>query len=185
MTLLTLDEIEKGLDQEFRSLEPMLTGLRLIKGGVSEESLNHAENLFAVAFPDAFRTLIKTYDFGWLTIGPILFCNTGDYLHELWELNTQVRWWGGDTRPANLLMVANSDPYSILLDLKSGWVMAADVEIGWQRATVIAKDFEVYLRGVGTIMLHRNQWRDTSPLGQAVAVDVGALDICYWSQLAK
>lgn len=63
--------------------------------------------------------------------------------------------------------------------------MAADVEIGWQRATVIAKDFEVYLRGVGTIMLHRNQWRDTSTLGQAVAVDVGAQDICYWSQLAK
>lgn len=73
MTLLTIDGIEKGLDQEFLSLEPMLTGLRLIKRGVSEESLHHAENLFAVAFPDAFRKLIQTYDFGWLTIGPIVF----------------------------------------------------------------------------------------------------------------
>lgn len=34
MALLTVEEIRKGLDQEFIPLEPMVTGLRLIDGGV-------------------------------------------------------------------------------------------------------------------------------------------------------
>lgn len=33
MALLTVEEIRKGLDQEFIPLEPMVTGLRLINGG--------------------------------------------------------------------------------------------------------------------------------------------------------
>ena len=185
MTLLSTQEIKQGLDREFMPLEPMLTGLRLIEGGLSDAALDAFERNLDLLLPPTFREVVKKYDFGRLTIGPVVFCNTGDYLAELTKLNTTVAWWSERSRPVNLLMVANSDPFAILLNLESGEVMAMDAERGLQAACTIAHNFDLLVRGLGTTMLGRNEATDRISLGAAVASEVGAAERSYWLQLAK
>jgi hypothetical protein len=185
MTLLSMQEIKQGLDKEFLPLEPMLTGLRLIEGGFSDGALYEFERSMNLLLPVAFREIVKEYDFGKLTIGPVVFCNMGDYLAELTKLNSKVAWWGSGIRPANLLMVANSDPFAILLNLENGEVLVMDVEQGWQASSTVAHSFDLFLKGVGTTMLRRNQSTDRVALGLDVASDVGSSDQAYWLQLAK
>jgi hypothetical protein len=185
MALLTINEIQHGLDKEFLPLEPMLTGFRLVNGGMLETSLIESEKQLGVTLPLAFRDMIKTFNFGRLTIGPVVFCNAGDYLKELVELNTSINWWGEGQRPINLLMVANSDPYAILLNVNTGHILAMDVERGWQHAMHIANGFDVYLRGVGTTMLRRNELGDKALLARDVLADAGGSNLAYWAHLAK
>ena len=185
MTLLSTEEIKHGLDKEFLPLEPMLAGLRLIDGGLTDEALDTFERSMNLSLPTAFRKVVKDYDFGRLTIGPVVFCNTGDYLGELTKLNTKVVWWRTDSRPTNLLMVANSDPFPILLNLETGEVLAMDVERGWQASRTIARNFDLFVKGVGTTMLGRNQSAERAALGRSVASEVGSPEQPFWLQLAE
>ena len=185
MSLLTIDEIRKELDQEFIPLEPLVAGLRLIVGGASISDLSYFENVLGSVLPSEFRGLIGEYDFGRLTIGPVVFCNNGDYLQELVYFNSARRWWGAGLRPNNLLMIANSDPYVIVLDLRDGSVLAMDREFDWRHATRIADRFDFYVRGVGTMMLRRGLINDVSKLSRSVAEDVKSENLKYWTELAK
>lgn len=185
MILLSVDEIKHGLDREFLPLEPMLTGLRLIDGGVSDDALEAFESTMGVKLPISFREIVKSYDFGRLTIGPVAFCNGGDYLVELKKINSIVPWWGGDLRPNSLLMVANSDPFAILINLDDGEVLAMDVELGWQKAQSIARSFDLFVKGIGTTMLRRDRNVDPDVLSKGISAEVGSVEQAYWLQLAK
>lgn len=110
MALLTLQEIKDGLDREFLPLEPMLLGLRMIEKETSLDTIEHCENHLAVKFPSSFRNLIAAFDFGQLTIGPVVFCSSGDYLAELITLNERVNWWGDGERPSNLILIGTQTP---------------------------------------------------------------------------
>jgi hypothetical protein len=185
MTLLTISEIQQGLNRKFAPLEPLLTGFRLIPAGVPEMALVQYERELATPLPSAFRNAIQTFDFGRLTVGPVAFGSTGDYLKELRNLNTNVKWWGEGKRPANLLMVANSDPYAILLDLVTAGVRAMDAERGWKNATDVANGFLAYLRGLGTAMLRRESVADKLSFANELLADVGGADLAYWVNLLK
>ena len=115
MSLMTVTDIRDGLEREFLPLEPMLSGFRLVSGGVSSPAVRECERQLGVTFPDDFRALIQTFDFGNLTIGPVAFCETGNYLERLIRWNTGERWWGDGARPESQV-IAISDPYTILLD---------------------------------------------------------------------
>lgn len=184
MTLLTLKEISDGLDKEFLHLEPMLTGYRLITKSTPSDLIGGVESKLSVTLPSDFRDIISQFDFGNLTIGPIAFCASGDYPDELVELNTDVCWWGSGSRPSNLLMIANSDPFVILLDVQSGFVLALDSDTGWESSTKVAEDFRKFLMGLGTVMLKRNETPDRSLLAKAVFADVGSENLEFWSALA-
>lgn len=185
MTLLTIDEIQVGLDREFLPLEPMLCGFRLVQKSVPNQLVEDVENKLLVSLPKEFRDLILAFDFGQLTIGPVAFCATGDYFSELFQLNTQVNWWRGEQRPEGLLMVANSDPFAILLDLKTGAVLAMDAEIGYEKSVRIARNFRDFLLGIGTLMLMRNVSNDRQDLARTVSSDVGSVDLEFWLGLAS
>jgi hypothetical protein len=185
MTLLTISEIQQGMDGKFAPLEPSLTGFRLIPVGVPETALVQFEREVATPLPCAFREAIQAFDFGRLTIGPVVFGSTGDYLKKLRNLNTNVKWWGEGKRPANLLMVANSDPYAILLDLVTGGVRAMDAERGWKNATEVANGFMAYFRGLGTAMLRRESVGDNLSFANELLADVGGADLAYWANLVQ
>lgn len=185
MTLLSLQQIQRGLDDKFGPLEPMLKGFRLMNGGVTEDALVHFESSLGVTLPQVFRESIKAFDFGRLTIGPVAFSNTGDYLGDVSKLNTTVRWWGNGARPANFLMVANSDPYAILLAIDTGAVWTMDREQGCEKAACVAESFEAYLRAIGTIMLRRNETTEKSLLAREIARDVGDVGLGYWEYIAR
>lgn len=139
--LLSVEEIKAELDREYALLEPMLTGFRLIEKNTPDSAIKSAEKLISTNFPDGFRELIAKFDFGNLTIGPVVFCSSRDYLAELVELNLNVMWWGAGQRPENIMMIGNSDPFAILLNTDSGSVYAFDSETSWKKSKKISDDF--------------------------------------------
>ena len=166
--LLSVEEIKAGLDREFIPLEPMLTGFRLIEKNTPESAIENAEKLISTKFPDDFRELIARFDFGNLTVGPVVFCSTGDYLVELIELNSNVMWWGQGQRPEDLIMIGNSDPFAILMNTQVGSVHSLDSEIGWQKSKKIADDFYGFFSALGTVVLTRNQVLDHAKLAMEI-----------------
>lgn len=184
MKLLSVDDIRAGLDRQYSPLEPALVGFRLIERPAPAGAIKHAEQALAVAFPENFRELIARFDFGNLTIGPIVFGICGDYLAEIAGLNQKTGWWGRGERPDNLLMIANSDPFAILMDTRSGCVYALDPELGPQGTYKIADTFLSFFLGVGTTVLMRQQVEDRSGLATAVSVGVGSEHAPFWHELA-
>jgi len=185
MKLLSIDDIRTGLDRQFLPQDPMFVGFRLIERPMPAGAIEHAEKTLAIAFPEDFRELIARFDFGNLTIGPIVFGASGDYLAETTELNQETGWWGPGERPGNLLMIANSDPFAILLEIRSGCVYALDPDLGLQRTHKIAHAFVSFFLGVGTIVLMRQQVEDRHALATAVSGGVGSEHAAFWLQLAN
>jgi hypothetical protein len=189
MTLLQIEEIQRGLEREFLPLEPMLTGLRLIsrESPVDVSVLVAAEEKLGIKLPREFTEYIARFDFGRLTIGPVAFGSGGDYLKELIETNQHFCWWGGGKRPDNLLMVGNSDPYVLLLNASSGEILAMDRESEWTKAPPIARHFDLFVRGLGTVMLGRGDLGDVERerLAELVSSDAGGRDSGFWLSLAR
>ncbi|WP_371764996.1 SMI1/KNR4 family protein [Massilia sp.] len=185
MKLLSVEEIKAELDREFTPLEPMLTGFRLIEKNTPDSAIKSAEKLISTNFPYGFRELIAKFDFGNLTIGPVVFCSSGDYLAELVELNLNVMWWGGGQRPENIIMIGNSDPFAILLNTNSGSVYAFDSENGWEKSKKISDDFFGFFSALGTVVLTRNQTLDRRKLAEEILEEVGAEDFEFWLRLAN
>ncbi|BBB64203.1 hypothetical protein UNDKW_5930 (plasmid) [Undibacterium sp. KW1] len=185
MKLLSIEKIQAGLDKEFFPLEPMLSGYRIIRKILPEDKVAKTEATLGVKFPNEFRTIISEFDFGMLTIGPIVFCAKGDYIQELIDLNTSVCWWREGQRPENMIMIGNSDPFTILLDVNSGCVFAMDPEVGWEKSKIIAGNFLDFFRGIGTAMLMRNEIDDRRGLAQGIFENVKSEDLEFWSQLAQ
>lgn len=183
--LLSVEEIKAELDREFTPLEPMLTGFRLIEKNTPDSAIKSAEKLISTNFPNGFRELIAKFDFGNLTIGPVVFCSSGDYLAELVELNLNVMWWGGGQRPENIIMIGNSDPFAILLNTSSGSVYALDSETGWKKSKKISDDFFGFFSALGTVVLTRNQTLDRRKLAEEILEEIGAEDFEFWLRLAN
>lgn len=185
MKLMSLDKIQKGLDEEFLPLEPIIEGFRLKKLDPDDNALDKVETEISVLFPSDFRRIISTYDFGNFTIGPIAFCATGDYGAELIEYNQSVAWWGEGLRPANLIMIANSDPHAIILDVSSGEMLVIDPEVGASRAKTVASSFDAFVRGAGSVFLLRNNSANRADLAKSINDIAGSHDNDFWSFLAK
>ncbi|MFZ6874092.1 hypothetical protein ACO0LF_18700 [Undibacterium sp. Di27W] len=185
LSLLSIEEIQTGLNKEFQHLEPELSGYRLLEDKMPSTYLADLENRLSVKFPEDFRQLISEFNFGNLVIGPIGFGSSCLYTDELLKLNTQVQWWGHGARPASLIMVANSDPFAIILDVCGGHMLAMDAELGYERATRIARSFDAFFIGLGTAILLRNQTEKKEEMAQAIADAVGSKDIGFWYFLTR
>ncbi|MFZ3003916.1 MAG: hypothetical protein WA071_26615 [Undibacterium umbellatum] len=183
MKLLSIREIQSGLDKEFLPLEPMLSGYRIVEKVLSERIIAETETILKVKFPVEFRIIISAIDFGRLTIGPIVFCARGDYMQELIELNTSVCWWEGMLRPSDFIMIGNSDPFAILLNVKTGRVLAMDSEAAFVSDRIIAENFQSFFCGVGTAILMKNDISDRRNLAKCISDCVKCDDIEFWSGL--
>ncbi len=181
MTLKTMQEIQRGLDSTFLPLEARgLTGMRLIDGGLPEGTIDHfEERLCTPPWPADFREFLNRYDFGRLTLGPVAFCGNGHYLNDLVTLN------GRRGRPSELLVIASSDPHLILLNLKDGSVLALDNELGWEAAMPVARTFELFMRGLGTMAEARVRRAAPPSLAKTIAAGVGVPDSPYWLTLVR
>ena len=186
MNLLSIEDIRIGLDKEFLLLEPDLDGLRLIPSVLSEAELSRCETQLEVKFPFGFREIISNYDFGRLTIGTVMFSNKGSYLEELLFMNGSVVWWNGEKeRPRDFLMIATSDPYIFLLNVKSGKVYAFDRETGHDSKFCVAVDFTRFFQGIGTVFLMRGKEGSDMVLGEKVSAEVGSDYDLFWISLAS
>lgn len=184
MKLLSIDEIQAGFDAEFKPLEPMLTGFRLVEKELSGAAINKLESDLGVSLPDDMSDLISCFDFGQLTIGPVAFCASGDYLEELRSLD-ETRWWGNSVKPDGLILIANSDPYAILLNVNTGDVYAFDASVSGFHPLKVASSFSGFFRGLGTAILLRAQVPTTSNLAEFIHQNVNGEDLSYWQKLVQ
>jgi len=181
MALRTVQEIQQTLDDTFLPLEARgITGMRLVDGGLPEGTIDHfEERLGTQPWPADFKEFLNRYDFGRLTLGPVHFCGNGQYLNDLVRLN------GDSSRPSELLVIAGSDPHLILLNLKDGSVLALDNELDWEGARPVARTFELFMRGLGTMAEARARRAAPPSLAKTIAADVGVPDSPYWLTLVR
>lgn len=177
--LLDVESIQMRLDEQFLPLEPMLTGMRLITKNNQKFGLAECEHRLGITFPSAFVALTTQFDFGQLTIGPVAFGNRGDYFAWLVDTNqndlqNDLAWWSGANRPEGLVMIANSDPFAIVLDTTSAKVLAfSHGSDSANKNFTIAEGFDHFVRGVGTAMLERNPDGGNEDLARNIASSVG------------
>ena len=186
--LLTMQELVDALDDELAPLEPDLTGLRLVAPGDSQSDVDKLQALLGVEFPPSFASTIMELNLGSLTIGPTVFGYATKYTDLLHDANVEpvVRWWGSGERQASLVMFGNSDPFALVVDCTSGEVLALQHGEGLDRAVVVAADFDLFLRGVGTVFIARQAEPASPELGASIGSLVGSSPegLSYWTELA-
>ncbi len=189
--LLEIEEIQRRLNEQFLPLEPMLTGFRLVGAVNGEAVVEQIQHCLRITLDGAFAGLIRSYNFGSLTVGPITFCNTGDFAAWFVDRNIddesqEYPWWGDGHRPDTLLLVAGSDLYAIVLDNCSGRVLAFQNGQPWKNALVISLGFREFLQGIGTVFLDRDPEGDNQKISTDVATYAGGMDgAAFWDWLAK
>jgi hypothetical protein len=188
--ILELDQMQLRLDAMFIPLEPMLTGFRLLPSQLTIDVTESIEKSLALRLPKQFVSLVQQFDFGTLTIGPTVFCHSGDFPswileNNLTELTCGYSWWGSGERPSNTLFIADSDYYTILLNCETGNVFAFNQDQQWSEAIPVADNFELFVRAVGTVFLERKESGGNALLAESVSIEVGGgQDNRYWQWLA-
>lgn len=191
MELLEIEEIRRRLDEEFLPLEPMLTEMRLVPATGVEAALRQAESELAVTFPDSLVELTTGFAFGGFTLGPIVFGTGGDYFTWLRTVNASDRppelvWWDGAERPESCVLIADSDPFAIVLETGSGAVYAFEHGAPARMAMFkVADRFDLFLQGLGTVLLERTPKKANEALARCAAEGVGVeAGNRFWAWLA-
>jgi hypothetical protein len=185
MRLYSIDEIRIGLDEAFKPHEPDLAGYRFVEGGATPAAVAALEKTLALTLPDDLVHLICKYQFGDLSIGPVAFCGTGDYVKELLELNTTVPWWGGNERPPGFVMFANSEFGAFVIECPLGSVFLFEAGQPPTAAVKIADSFSNFVRAIGTVALLRirSELKNVQAADLGLAVGVG--DAHFWERYLR
>ncbi|WP_127490424.1 hypothetical protein [Paenibacillus ehimensis] len=84
--LISLEDMVMMLENDFKPLEHIVTGLILKKKKTLHEDTRKAEQIFGVKFHPDFEKLISNYDFGDFSISGVHFGNGDNYLEKLRDL---------------------------------------------------------------------------------------------------
>ena len=189
MQLLDIESIQTRLDEEFLGLEPTLTGMRLVPIATGDEGMASCQESLNVRLPLSFSGIVTRFDFGHFTIGPVAFCNRGDYFTWLKDINNPVGSplsLGLANRPDGIIMIANSDQFALFLKTISGQVLA--LEHGGNVSNdsfVVADDFELLLRGLGTAFFQRHPNGGNEKLaGEIASLVSGSPENRFWQWIA-
>jgi hypothetical protein len=143
---------------------------RLPAAAYDPEVIATCSRQIGVNLPKSFSEIVRKYDLGRFTLGFVAFSYTGDYFCELAKGNGE-NWWGAGQRPRHLVVVGAGDPFTILLDVSTGAISAIDEDRHWERALPVASKFELFLRGMGTMMFCEDRTRILCALTNMVGGD--------------
>lgn len=154
--LLTLDEITKELEDKFSPLGEDFNDLILFKRKAPLTDFGLLEQTLTLSLPDDFTSFISLYNLDNFSLFNISFGCGEDYLERLFMLNgfnEFTQWWIGDKRPENIIVIALSDPYTILLNTLTGNIFAMTSESSMDSFEHIAVNFFAFFRAVATLFL--------------------------------
>ncbi|WP_109850332.1 nuclease [Proteus sp. CA142267] len=154
--LLTLDQITKALEDKFFPLGEDFNDLILFKRTTPLTGLGLLEKTLTLSLPDDFTSFTSLYNLDNFSLFNISFGCDEDYLERLLMLNSPnefTQWWIGDKRPENIIVIALSDPYTILLNTQTGNVFAMTSESSMDSFEHIAANFFVFFSAVTTLFL--------------------------------
>lgn len=187
--LLDVETIRTRLDDEFLGLEPTITGMRLVPFSIGDEAMVSCQESLNVRFPSSFIRIVTRFDFGHFTIGPVAFCNRGDYFSWLTDINNGAGSplsWGLASRPDGIILIANSDQFALLLNTSSEQVFALEHGDNVSNGSfMVAKDFDLLLRGLGTAFFQRHPNGGNEELARQIASLVsGNPENRFWQWIA-
>ena len=152
MQLLTIDEIISSIMKETDGLDAEITdGIVLSKKEIPQSEIEKLKSELGIEYLDSvFSEYILGYNWGNFGILSYQF-GYGDETSLSWLINRNLDY---DEYPVlrkkNLIIIANGDPYTILLECKSGEIYAFTSDMSYEEIVPIASDFEEFVRAMGT-----------------------------------
>lgn len=152
MQLLTIDEIISSILEETEGLDVEITdGIILRKEEISPSEIEKLKSELEIEYLDSvFTENILSYNWGNFGFLSYQF-GYGDETSLNWLINRNLDY---DEYPVlhkkNLIIIANGDPYTILLECKSGEIYAFTSDMSYEEIVPVASDFEEFVRTMGT-----------------------------------
>ena len=152
MELLTIDQIISFTQEETRLLVPeMRVGSVLDEADLLGSELDGLKGQLQIQDLDPiFRKYILAYNWGQVGFLSYQF-GYGDDTSLTWLINRNLEYHDYSTlQERGLIIIANGDPYTILLDCQSGAVYALDAEMNYDEKIWLTPDFLAFVRAMGT-----------------------------------
>ena len=152
MELLTLSEIVQSIVEETRGLEPEIAdGITLKQVDIPFTQIELLkEKLGLKTLNQNFIDYILKYNWGNFGFLAYQFgYNDADGLNWLVQRNLDYEDFT-TLKECGFIIIANGDPYTILLECVSGKIFAIDSETYLDKRIPIAESFEQLVRGMGT-----------------------------------
>lgn len=152
MELLTIDQIISILEEETQGLDPEIReGIVLNQTEVPVSELDRLKSKLQIQDLDPiFRKYILAYNWGQIGFLSYQF-GYGDDTSLTWLINRNLEYHDYSTlQERGLLIIANGDPYTILLDCKIGTVYAVDAEMTYDEKIWLSPDFLAFVRAMET-----------------------------------
>ena len=152
MQLLTIDEIISSIMEETEGLDAEITdGIILSKKEIPQSEIEKLKSELGIEYLDSvFTENILSYNWGNFGFLSYQF-GYGDEMGLSWLINRNLEY---EDYPVlhknNLIIIANGDPYTILLEYKSGKIYAFTSDMSYEEIVPIASDFEEFVRVMGT-----------------------------------
>ena len=126
-------------------------------GAKAADIARRVDEALGQTLPASFIEALTRWDLGRARLGNIVFSLQGDYAAYLVSCNefrAGLSWWddrGTEERPLDRLMIAQGDPYVVLLDAASGAIETYAASDGSFTNVPVAPDLDRFLRALGTI----------------------------------
>lgn len=152
MQLLTIDEIISSIMEETEGLDAEITdGIILSKKEIPPSEIEKLKSELEIEYLDSvFSEYILSYNWGNFGFLSYQF-GYGDEASLRWLINRNLDY---DEYPVlrkkNLIIIANGDPYTILLECKSGKIYAFTSDMSYEEIVPIAPDFKEFIKAMGT-----------------------------------
>jgi SMI1-KNR4 cell-wall len=158
--LINLEELQFLLDQKYpEGLGIECEEICLVSPGLLNSEIEEFEIHYGLKFSKNFREMTQKYQFRKLSLSYVNFGNSENYLLELGKINIQFEpqedsyRWHDPQMPKNMLYICSSSFYVIMLDCQTDEIFSIERDCNWEKAEKIAKDFEHFIRGIGTYMV--------------------------------
>lgn len=152
MKLLTMQEIALSIMEETRDVDPEITEDIILKEAViSHSEIEKLKNKLRIdTLDEVFAELILSYNWGNHCFLSYQFgANDKETLN--WLITKNLEYHDYDIlQQLGLMIIATGDPSTILLECATGKVYAINSEIAYEDRILIADNFEMLVRAMGT-----------------------------------
>lgn len=182
--LLTINEVSERLRQLFSDAPFDISDFIIREPGLSNELIQRLEDALDARLPESFIRVLRRYAVGGISFGSARLGRReyAGYLIDENGASAIVPWWGAGDRPHSHIMIGTSDAFVFLLDLHGGKVWAMRHGDALRNAQVVAGDFELFVRGLGTSFLVKANAPDAAGV---IASAVLAEHPQFWEAFSK
>ena len=152
MQLLTIGEIISSIMEETERLDAEITdGIVLRKKEIPQSEIEKLKSELGIEYLDStFSEYILSYNWGNFGFLSYQF-GYGDEMSLRWLINRNLDYDEYSVlSKKKLIIIANGDPYTILLECKSGGIYAFTSDMSYEEIVSVASDFEEFIRAMGT-----------------------------------